>query len=424
MRAQSFISYKLVILMLAGMLCRPPACVAYSVLTHEAIIDAAWDKTIRPLLAAKYPGATADQLKDAHAYAYGGCLIQDMGYYPFGNKEFSDLTHYVRTGDFIKALLEEARDLNEYAFAVGALCHYYADKYGHGIAVNHCVPMVFPKDKEKYGSVVTYEQDPVAHVRMEFGFDVLQTARGNYASDAYHGFIGFKVAKPLLERAFVKTYGIEISDLFNDFTFSVESFRWVIKNFFPTITKAAWAAKRSELRKSNPTITKRKFEYRMRNANYNHEFGKKHERPGIFPTALSLMLRAVPKVGPLKKLKIKVPGTDGEQLFIKSFDTVLVHYTHAVQTLHNDQYRFPNIDFDTGHDTWAGEYDLADKRYAGLLLRLKANNFSKVDAGLKQNMLQFYSTCNERMAAMAGIDTWQQVINALDSLKTIYVTQK
>ncbi len=390
---------------------------AYSVLTHEAIIDATWDKSIQPLLLEKFPGSTESQLKEAHAYAYGGCVAPDMGYYPFGSKLFTQLVHYVRTGDLVNNLLDEARDINEYAFALGFLCHYNADKYGHPIATNKCVPLVYPKDKEQFGSVVTYEQDPITHVRMEFGFDVIQTARGNYASEKYHDFIGFKVARPVLERAFLKTYGININDLFKDFSLSIETFRWIIKNFFPTITKAAWVSKRAEIRKSNPTITKKKFEYKMQKTNYYHEYGRKHEKPGFFPGVISVFVRILPKVGALKDLKIKIPGPDGEKLFIQSFDTVLVHFTSSLNRLHHNTTRYPNIDFDTGNDTSPGEYSLADATYIELLLKVKDGDFKNVNKDLKQNIINFYSPCNEKIAAMAGSDQWKEITLALDTLK-------
>src|SRR5512140_958536 len=118
---------------------------AYSVLTHEAIIDSTWDSAIRPLLLKRFPLATAEEVTQAHAYAYGGCIIQDLGYYPFGSKFFSDLTHYVRSGDFILAMLRESQDLDEYAFALGALAHYAADNNGHRMATNPSVPILYPK---------------------------------------------------------------------------------------------------------------------------------------------------------------------------------------------------------------------------------------------------------------------------------------
>ena len=69
---------------------------AYSVLTHEEIIDLVWTDEIRPLLLQRFPGLTEEQITEAHAYAYGGAVIQDLGYYPFGSTEFSDLVHYDR----------------------------------------------------------------------------------------------------------------------------------------------------------------------------------------------------------------------------------------------------------------------------------------------------------------------------------------
>src|ERR1044071_8610426 len=178
----------------------------YSVLTHEAIIDASWKDSIRPLLIKRFPRATEEQLREAHAYAYGGSIIQDMGYYPFGSKFFTDLVHYVRSGDFIEALLDEAQDINEYAFALGALAHYSADNSGHVIAVNRAVPILYPKLRARYGDRITYVEDPTAHLKTEFGFDVVQVARGRYASQAYHDFIGFEVSKSVLQRAFKRTY--------------------------------------------------------------------------------------------------------------------------------------------------------------------------------------------------------------------------
>src|ERR1039457_1903796 len=68
---------------------------AYSLLTHEQLIDLTWEDSIMPLLMSRYPNLTPAELDQARAYAYGGCVIQDIGYYPFGDRFFSDLTHYV-----------------------------------------------------------------------------------------------------------------------------------------------------------------------------------------------------------------------------------------------------------------------------------------------------------------------------------------
>src|SRR6185295_16957789 len=184
---------------------------AYSVLTHEQVVDLLWKDQISPMLRKRFPQANEEDLRKAHAYAYGGSMIQDMGYYPFGNKFFSDLLHYVRSGDFVEALLRDSSDLDEYAFALGALSHYASDNSGHP-TINRVVALEFPKLKRKYGDTVTYGDDPKAHIRSEFGFDMVQVARNRYTSDRYHDMIGFEVSKPLLERAFFETYGLKLDD--------------------------------------------------------------------------------------------------------------------------------------------------------------------------------------------------------------------
>src|SRR5262249_31217273 len=186
------------------------------------------------------PQATPDELRNAHAFAYAGCILQDMGYYPFGSKFFSDLVHYVRSGDFIINLIQESQDLNDYAFAIGAMAHYAADTQGHSIAVNPAVAIEFPKLRRRYGDSVTYAEKPMAHLRVEFGFDVMEVARNHYAPQAYHDFIGFKVARPLLERAFRKTYSLEITDVFGDLDLALNTYRKAVSAVIPIMTRAAW----------------------------------------------------------------------------------------------------------------------------------------------------------------------------------------
>jgi hypothetical protein len=272
----------------------------FGVLTHEAIIDALWEKTILPLLKTKYSSSTADDLKEAHAYAYGGAVTPDMGYYPFGSPLFTNLVHYVRSGDMAVALLNDETNINQYAFALGFLSHYYADNYGHPIATNRSVPLVYPKLRRKYGSVITYAENKISHMRMEFGFDVLEVAKGNYASQSYKDLIGFKVDTSILSRAFLETYGLNINDVFKKrFSLAVESFRWVVANIFPVITRAAWASRRSDIIKKDSTATGRNFRNKMRQREYDKQFGTGYKHPGFFPTIASFFIRVLPKVGPL-----------------------------------------------------------------------------------------------------------------------------
>lgn len=364
---------------------------AYSVLTHEAIIDASWKTAIEPLLLKKYPASTAEQLVEAHSYAYGGSIISDIGYYPFGSKLFTNLVHNVRSGDFTVALIEESQTLNEYAFALGALAHYMADNYGHSLATNVVVPLLYPKIQEQFGSIVTYADHEKSHSRVEFGFDLLQTARENYASKAYHDFIGFNIARPVIEKAFFRTYGLDVNDVFGSMSVAIGAFRWSVKTLLPTIVRAAWVNKRSDIKKINPKATSRSFSYRMKNKIYYHEFGRDHEKAGIRPRIVSFLLPILPKIGPLSKLKFKQMTPEIEQLFVKSFETTLSHYSTALSTLHSQRLTLPNRTLDTGKETFPGEYIIADDNYDDYLLKLKDKGFSNLTSHVKDHLISFYS---------------------------------
>jgi hypothetical protein len=370
----------------------PLSSKAYSVFAHEAIIDACWQKSILPLLKQKYPSATDPDIKLARSYAYGGSLIADMGYFPFGNPYFTNLVHYVRSGDFVENLLSEAQNINEYAFALGALSHYLTDQYGHSLGTNVAVPIVYPKMGQKFGSVVTYDEDNTSHKRMEFAFDVLQTARGNYLPQSYHDFIGFNVARPVLERAFLKTYGEDINKVFANLSLSISTFRWTVKSLLPSLTRTAWAIKKNDILKTNPSLRSKKFHYRIKRKEYYQEFGREREKPKFKEWIYSVIIQILPKIGPLKSLKFKDPGPEGEKLFVKSFDTTTVHYALALSTLQNTGHiDLANIDFDTGKITAPGEYGLTDQTYSLMVIELQNEKFNSLTAPLKDNILDFYS---------------------------------
>src|SRR6202521_3203144 len=275
----------------------PSETAAYAVLAHEAIIDSVWDTNIRPLLLKRFPGATKEQLKEAHGYAYGGAIIQDMGYYPHGSHFFSDLTHYVRSGDFVLALLRDSKDLDGYAFALGALAHYAADNDGHPIGTNRAVPLLYPKLKQKYGDTVTYEQDKLAHVKTEFGFDVLEIAQGRYAPDNYHDFIGFGVSVPLLEQAFQEPYGLDLKSVLTDEDKVLGSYRHDVSQLLPQATRIAWSLKKDEIMKDQPGITKNKFLYNLSRASYQKNWGHDFTPPTFKEKFLGFLTRIIPKIG-------------------------------------------------------------------------------------------------------------------------------
>ena len=274
---------------------------AYSVLTHEEIVDLLWTDSIKPLLLKRFPDSTADQITAAHAYAYGGAVIQDLGYYPFGSVEFSNLTHYVRSGDFVIALLAQSQDLNEFAFALGALSHYAADITGHP-SVNQSVAIEYPKLRAKFGNSVRYADDKNAHLRIEFGFDMAQVAKNRYASDQYHQFIGFQVSKPLLERVFPAVYGLELKDVLAHEDLAIGSYRWAVSRMIPEMTKVALQTHKKQMLVEKPDLNRKKFLYRLSRSDYEKEWGKDYVKPGLGTRILSTLLRFVPKVGPFKEI--------------------------------------------------------------------------------------------------------------------------
>jgi len=394
-----------------------PALTGYSVLTHEAIIDSAWDDQIKPILLLRFPAATPSELKDAHAYAYGGCILQDMGYYPFGSRFFSDLLHYVRSGDFILNLIRESQDLNEYAFALGALSHYAADTNGHSIAVNRAVPLEYPGLARKYGGVVTYEDNPTAHLKVEFGFDVVQVSRGHYAPQAYHDFIGFQVAKPVLERAFRDTYSLDLADIFADLDLALATYRHSVSTIIPAMTRVAWALNQHDPARVQSGITRRQFVYNLSRASYRKEWDHRYREPGIGTRIIAFLLRILPKIGPLKALSFRPPTPRTNQMFEASFNHTMDAYRGLLKDQNPAGLSLPNLDFDTGQPTRPGEYRMADDAYAQLVIKLSERDPSSIDPKLRENILAFYRDLAQPFATRKNAKQWRRTLAAIEKLK-------
>src|SRR5579872_84844 len=334
---------------------------AYSVLTHEEIVDLVWADQISPLLLKRFPALTEEQLKEAHGYAYGGAVIQDLGYYPFGSVEFSNLVHYVRSGDFVRELLLQSQDANEYAFALGALAHYASDIAGHP-AVNQSVAIQYPKLRAKFGNSVKYAQDKTAHLKTEFGFDMVQVAKNRYASQQYHDFIGFQVCKSLLERVFPVVYGVELKEVLPHEDLAIGSYRFSISRMIPEMTRVALQTHKKDLMRETPNFAKRKFLFRLSRADYEKEWGKSYTKPGAGTRVLSTLLRYVPKVGPFKALAFNNPTPQTEDLYFKSINTTVDQYRAFLEEVRNDKLVLPNCDLDSGNITKAAKY-FADRRH-------------------------------------------------------------
>ena len=405
-------------LIIGHLLLCAPDCAGYSVLTHEAIIDAAWKDGIEPVLLKRFPGATESELLQARAYAYGGAIIQDLGYYPFGNRFFSDLTHYVRSGDFVSALIEESSDLNEYAFALGALSHYAADTSGHEFATNRAVAILYPGLAVKYGLFVTYQANPSAHTKVEYGFDVDQVAEGNYAPNAYHDFIGFEVSKPALERAFARTYSLEMSNIFGSVDLAIGSYRHAVSSVIPNMTKVAWHLKRDEIQNGHPTETKRQFIYNMSKSEYRKDWGGIYEKPGFSARFRAMLLRIVPKVGPFSGLAFHPPTPAVEHLFMSSVNLTLEHYRTLLHAQQEGNLELANENLDTGSITTAATYGLSDQTYAELVDKTSGK---PVSDALRHDLLSYYADLEKPFATKRNSKAWHELVNELHTLKSMPV---
>jgi len=386
---------------------------AYSVLTHEQIVDLLWKDQIEPLLKKRFPQATEENLREAHAYAYGGSMVQDMGYYPFGNKFFSDLLHYVRSGDFVVNLVHDSSDLNEYAFALGALAHYAADNSGHPM-VNHVVALEFPSLKKKYGEQVTYANDPKAHIRTEFGFDMVQVAKNRYTSDRYHDFIGFEVSQRLLERTFPKTYGLSMDDVVDDEDLAIGTFRWSVSQVIPEMTRVALLNRKDEMVREDSSFDQKKFLYYLSRADYEKDWGHGYRRPGIGAKVLAFCLKIIPKVGPFKAVGFKIPTVQSEGLYISSVDRTVEEYRALLQQVAGPGLHLENRDCDTGNLTRPGEYALADQTYDKLVDRLSDQDFDRVLPELRSNLLSYYSEPEAPISTRKSRKQWRRARRLLD----------
>src|SRR5579864_8325952 len=395
---------------------------AYSVLTHEEIVDLAWTDELRPLLLKRFPALTEDQFKEAHAYAYGGAVIQDLGYYPFGSAEFNDLVHYVRSGDFVRELLLQSRDANDFAFALGALAHYASDIAGHP-AVNQAVSLQYPKLRAKFGNSVRYADDHTAHLKTEFGFDMVQVAKNRYASQQYHDFIGFQVSGPLLERTFPIVYGVELKDVLAHEDMAIGSYRFAVSRMIPEMTQIALRTHKKDMMKETPDFAKKKFLYRLSRSDYEKSWGKDYSKPKFSTRFWSAVLRYMPKIGPFKAMAFNNPTPKTEDLYFKSINNTLDQYRIYLQQVRTDSLSLANTDFDTGKETIAAEYSLTDETYAKLLGQLSGRKFDLTSPGLRQNILEFYSDLSAPIEMKKDAARWQSVLASLDQLKLVDPTQ-
>jgi hypothetical protein len=410
---------------------------AYSLLTHEQLIDLTWHDSIIPLLLSRYPGLTPAQLDEARAYAYGGCIIQDIGYYPFGDVAYSDLTHYVRTGDFIVNLFRDAQNANELAFAVGALSHYIGDSIGHAQAINLSVPVEFPSLRAKYGSVVNYAQGQHQHVQTEFAFDINEIAHHRMAPVHYLRHIGLEVPVKLLALAFYQTYGMN-----EDFTgrrgrrVNVRAYRFAARNFIPRIAYAVTLLHRKNEPADPTTPEALQMQSEAVRVATENDWNSYRRKAGIGTYMLAGLLFVIPKIGALKMVDVKGPTEATEAAYIHSVVLAsdglrrsLARFTPpsattpaaanlvappsttaaANQPLSDPLHPLPNLDLDTGRVVTPGGYSLTDATYARLLHLLTRQPNLPIPPGIKRDIQAYYANPDAPIITRKDPQKWAQV---------------
>ena len=437
----------------------------YSVLTHEQLIDLTWDTSIVPLLLSRYPTLTPTELEHARAYAYGGCVIQDIGYYPFGDKNFSNLTHYVRSGDFVVNLFRNAGNADELAFAVGALSHYIGDSIGHSQATNVAVPVEFPKLQKRYGNVVNYAEGEQQHVRTEFAFDIDEIANHRFAPVDYLRHVGLEVPTRQLALAFYQTYGLRV-----DFSqtrhqrVNVSGYRWAVHRFIPRIAYSTTLLHRHHEptdSDSDPEVQRLIHEVTVIEQQNHWNDYRKHAGPLTY--TLAGLLFILPKVGPIRLTAVKGPTSQTERDYVHSvlrstdaLNRVLRRFTpppstrpSAQQAAAADTHSLPppsdplpakpgssqpvprgspdphhplvNRDLDTGNPVKPAGYSLTDQTYAYLLHQLAKTPTVPVPTGIKEDILAYYSDLSLSFATKKDPDAWAAVQHDLTTLQTMPV---
>jgi len=451
----------LVLLVFCFLTPAPPAG-AYSLLTHEQLIDLTWQTSIVPLLLSRYPTLTPAEIEHARAYAYGGCVIQDIGYYPFGDPFFSNLTHYVRTGDFVVNLFRNAGNADELAFAVGALSHYIGDSIGHAEATNLAVPVQFPKLAAKYGSNVNYAEGEHQHVQTEFAFDIDEIAQGRFAPVHYLRHVGLQLPTKQLALAFYQTYGLR-----EDFTdtrhsrINVRAYRFAVHGFIPQVAYSTTLLHRKHEPVDTPSPDLQRLTAEIAKVAAANDWAAYRHKPGIGTYTLAGLLYILPKIGPIKLVAVKGPtqqtnadyihsvlaSTDALTYALRRFtpppppsptaaiaaaadsqaapapsDTVPAKplpFSAAAHQLTDPRHPLVNRDLDTGMPVQPSGYRLTDDTYATLLHRLTQTPTNTIPPGIKRDILAYYANLDLPFSTKKDPATWETLQKDLTTLQSM-----
>ncbi len=404
--------------LLLVLLATPQHTRAYAVLTHEQIIDLTWADAIQPLLLRRYPNLTPAQLREAHAYAYGGCVIQDLGYYPFGKPMFSQLLHYVRTGDFIRALFRDAKNPDDVAFAIGALSHYLGDTIGHAEAINLAVGTEFPALAAKFGPNVNYAEGPHQHVRAEFAFDIDEIAKHRLAPEAYLNHVGFAIPVPLLTRAFYDTYGLDLANVLGHHRPTLYDYRYTVRTLLPRVAYAETLLHRKDMPPDTPSPALDSLKQQIATLAVQDHWARYRGHAGLGTHLLASIIFILPKVGPLSELSLRSPTAQTQQDYVNSLVHTLDVYrqmlAHATTTS-----GITNLDLDTGYAIRPGTYRLCDLTYADLLHQVTSAPSTPIPFGLKRDLLAYFADPQKAIYLKRDPKKFARMQAELPILKTI-----
>ena len=411
-------AFRISISILLLLLSFPVTSRAFSVLAHQAIVDQNWKDQLVPLIRKRFPTVSEQDLKDARSYARAGSHLPDLGYFPFGSREFTDLLHYVRTGDFINRLIAEANTVDEYAFAFGVMAHYEGDTLGHPLATNLSVPKIFPKLEEQYGDTVTYAESPTSHLQTEFRFDILQIAHRHEIPDLFEHSIEFKVPKDFLNRVFKETYGLELSDLFTNFDVALTTYRWGFRTLIDEATGIAWQLYREDIDSLEPGVVEKDFLHVIPRGDFEKEFGNAFMSPGYFARFFGLLGNLVPNVGPLARLPYRPLPKDVRILYFRAFKEASLHYQQELAKVRDNRSDLPDLILDTGGADQAGVYPPADKAYAELLKHHEKDQFARVSPSLARIMMKHFENRDAALKFEESDSDRQETLSALASFES------
>ena len=144
--------------------------------------------------------------------------------------------------------------------------------------------------------------------------------------------------------------------------------------------------------------------------------GKGYRKPGIGARILAFFLKIVPKVGPFKAVSFKIPTTKTENMYIASVNDTVEDYAQLLHQVNGHDLTLRNLDFDTGKESKAGEYTLADKTYAHLVDDLCKKSDNPVPPELKANIAQFFADAKVPSSKKEAQD-WNKLQDDLTKLR-------